>query len=393
MEYHFNTLIVGGGPSGCACGITLLKGGRDCCIVDKYAFPRTKLCAGLFTAKSQGCLQSVLGQAVYAEAMRTAMMSEENTFSLFRGMKPLVTCNLTNTSEQPVALRHSDCHIHLVNRPVLDNFLIRHFVSLGGFLIEGDAVKDVDFAGKVVTLASGTIVRYDNLVAADGATSMVEKALVRHDGTFAAKGNSALCLEINVDREDYDANGVNIYFDIVKGSYAWVFAKGEKVCIGLVKLPWQKNNDVQRTMLDFCKDLGVKNMDKYPLRGAMLPFGNMMPRPVWGGNVYFVGDAAGLVEPLTGEGIYYALQSGQYAAESILEGGTERYLGKVAYLHSLISKGRYYQSLLEMKLPSRFFFRHAPHHRRFISYFYLTQIEHASLDSFWKIMWKYKRQK
>lgn len=391
MDYHFNTLIIGGGPSGSSCGITLTKGGVDCCIVDKYAFPRTKLCAGLFTGKSQKCLNSVLGQTVYEEALKKCLMSKEDTFSLYKGAYELVSCDLTDENNKPSSLKYEDCKIKLVDRPSLDEFLVRHFTSLGGTLIEGDAVKTIDFETKVATLVSGATIHYENLVAADGANSPTEKMVATHDTTFKKKGESALCLEINVDREDLDLRGVNIYFDIVKGSYAWSFSKGEKVCLGLVKLPWQKDVDANQKMREFCIQLGVKNMDKYPLRGAMLPFGNIMACPVYGNNIYFVGDAAGLVEPLTGEGIYYALQSGQYAGESILDGGVEKYKDSVNYLHSLIKKGGYYQSLLEKKWATRFFFNHAPRNTRFISHFYLTQIERATLDSFLKIIWKYKR--
>lgn len=393
MDYHFNTLIIGGGPSGSSCGISLLNGGASCCIVDRYSFPRVKLCAGLFTGKSQECLKSVLGQDVYDDVMRKVLMAKEDTFSLYKGMTSLVSCNLQKEENQPLSLRHTDCRIRLVNRPLLDEQLIKHYVSLGGMLVENDAVKDIDFEAKVATLTSGRTIRYEHLVAADGANSTTEHLLAKHDECFVKKGKSAMCIEINVDRSDLDVGGVNIYFDIVKGSYAWVFSKGEKVCIGLVKLPWQSDVDVNRTMLSFCEMLGVKNMDKYPLRGAMLPFGNILPMPVWKDSVFFVGDAAGLVEPLTGEGIYYALQSGQYAAESIIADSTEMYLEKVAYLHALINKGRYYQSLLEKKFTSKLFFSHAHRHPHFISHFYLSQIEHASLDSFLKIVWKYKCKK
>lgn len=393
MEYQFKTLIVGGGPSGTSCGISLLNLGHDCCIVDRHTFPRVKLCAGLFTGKSQECLRSVLGDMAYAEIIRKSLMSREREFSLWKGKTSLVTCDLMDDACIPRSLRSTDCRIMLVDRPVLDESLIRHFVSLGGVVIEGDAVMDVDFGSKVVRLSSGDTVRYENIVAADGALSLVERKLCAFDKSFVGKGKSSLCLEINVDRKDLDINGANIYFDVVRGSYAWAFSKGEKVCVGLVKLPWERDVDIKDVMRRFCDGIGLKNQDKYKVQGAMLPFGNFMATPAWRDSVYFVGDAAGLVEPLTGEGIYYALQSGKYAAESIMSGGTDVYINKVLYLHSLIKKGRFYQSLLEMSLPLRFFFRHAPRNKHFISYFYLTQIEHACLDPFWKIIMRYKRQK
>lgn len=370
-------LIVGAGPSGSACGIRLQQAGIECMMVDKQKFPRVKLCAGLFTHKSQDCLRHLIGDSAYDACMRHALMSREPHFSLYDGMKRMVTTSL-------------DDPITLISRPTFDAWMVEHFVSLGGRFHDGAELIDIDTVRGVATLTDGEV-EFDYLIAADGANSTVERLMARQfPDTFRRKPQASLCIEVNVRREDINTEGVNIFFNIVPDSYAWAFAKGEEVCLGLVKLPGHQF-DVNASMLRFMSELRVKNMSRYPLRGAMIPIACCMER-VMVRNILFVGDAAGFVEPLTGEGIYHAMQSGVYAAEAIIEGGAvgSRYEQKAMYLKRLVDKASYYQRLLERRSTFRFFLRHAKHHPRFIAHFYQTQIEHACLDSFWKIVMKYK---
>lgn len=369
-------LIIGAGPAGCAAGIVLRKRGKECVIVEKNALPRTKLCAGLFTRKSQNVLEHILDEATLKECYSQCLMSKESKFVMWNGYEPFPSCNL-------------DKPIILIDRPKFDYFLVKHFMTLGGEVIEGNGLKAIDFNNKTVTLMAGDTIEYNHLIAADGANSVVEKAAsVLVDG-FKRKTESSLCLEVNVDREDLDIEGVNVYLNVVPGSYAWAFAKGKKVCLGLVKMLGTEFS-VQNALLDFMRQLGVKNMDKYPVRGAMIPFENVIPKPVIEkSEVMFVGDAAGFVEPLTGEGIYYALQSGVYAGESH---SVEEYLEKTKYLRVMIDKGEYYQKFLSKPWAMKIFYKYAPRHTKFMEYFYSKRIEEGCLDSFIEICWKYKAQ-
>ena len=392
-QISVKVLIIGGGPSGSSCGITLQKASIDCCIVDKAKFPRVKLCAGLFTHKSQKCLLDILGQKDYTDAMNQVETSQEAEFGLWLRDKQLTSCMQPETAKclgVPDDGTGWDGHIRLVDRPALDNYLLRYYQRLGGKLIEGDGLKDIDFAQKTATLTSGQCISYQYLVAADGAASRIEHLLKKEDKTFEAKGfGMTTCLEINVDREDLDKRGVHIYFGFIPKSYAWLFSKGEKVCLGLGR-PEGVNTDIQEAMRDFCTTIGLKHPEKYPFKGALLPFGNVMKKPVWKDHVLFVGDAAGLVEPLTGEGIFYALQSGYDAAKSLISGDLAEYLDSVKVLKAIIKKGIGCQKLLESPTSSNFLFTHAPKNERFITYFYHTQIEQRSTAPFWKTCLKYK---
>lgn len=416
-------LIIGAGPSGSAAAIALKNEGKDCILVDKATFPRVKLCGGLFTGKAQDALAALVGKEKYADCMSQCTASRETKFSLWQTEKSPQT-------GEPVRQRmlvevRPRKEIVLIDRPRFDEWMVRHYQSLGGTLIEGDGIASIDFANHTAHLESGRTIAYRTMIAADGANSTVERLLAAHraNGTrdlssstnnpspsapknhkkMHTRGN-ALCLEINVDRADCpDADGVQIHFGIIPQSYAWSFSKGDKVCLGLVKKDNVQTNPHQ-AFRHFLHSLGVHNIDRYPLRGAMLPFGNYMPHPAYvfdaqNGNrpnhtpsILFVGDAARLVEPLTGEGIFYALQSGILAAQS--HGDPTQYMHQVSHLHQLISKGDLYQHwLMHNPLLHSLLCRQASHHPSFIEHFYSTQIEQPTLDSFLKIVWKYKRGK
>ena len=375
-------VIIGAGPAGAACGIRLMQAGVDCLLVDRQKFPREKLCAGLFTQKSQQCLKELLREDRYNACMEAAKVSHETDFALYKGKHEMVRC-------QPAK------PIVLVNRPSFDEWLVEHYVSIGGRFRDGEELVDIDYENKKAKFQDMEV-DYDFLIAADGANSKIGHILSRiFPISFEKREKNPMCLEINVDRADLDMKGVNIYFGIVPKSYAWVFSKGEQVCVGMVKLPGEQFN-VNNAMRKFIGELNINNPQKYPLRGAMLPIGNYMQTPYFS-DILFVGDAAGLVEPLTGEGIYYALQSGVYAAESVIAIESHPvgplYAEKIEHLKRLIDKGAFYQRLLENKWTSNLFFRYAHNHAGFIKHFYETQIENACLDSFLKIVLKYKWNK
>ena len=350
-------------------------------LVDRQSFPRVKLCAGLFTQKSQQCLLELLGQDQYEECMAACLMSRESEFRLIKGQITLVTCHLNRP-------------ITLIDRPKFDAWLVNHYVSLGGQFYDGYELIGLDVEKNKVVFRNRDEVEYEYLIAADGANSMVERIVAKqYPKNFQRKAQSALSLEINVDRADVDVTGVNIYFDVVPNSYAWAFAKGEKVCLGLVKQPGD-NTNVNEAMRQFLDGIKLRNQQNYPLQGAMIPVGNYMSRPVFC-NIMFVGDAAGFVEPLTDEGIFYALQSGYLAAKSFEVGSTPtyHYLNHIPYLKRMIDMGRFYQRLLEKPWSVKQLYKYAGKHPGFVAFFYETRIEQGRLDPFWKILLNYKLKK
>lgn len=389
----YPVVIIGAGPSGAACGLRLLRAGIDCCIIEKSTFPRVKLCAGVVTAKSRRVLSSLLDSDAYGRLTAASLVSREAHLRLWQRDRSFVDCDFSLADHCPPTFPEgTDCRIHLFDRPRFDAFLADEFRSLGGELMEGDGCERIDFDNKTVVTKSGRKVGYNVLVAADGAVSHVEHLLNRHDESFRRKRINSEAYEINVDRKDADIDGVNIYFGFVPDTYAWAFAKDSVECLGLCKLQG-KHFDGKAAMHDFCSTIGLQHESSYPLHAAMIPIGNPLNRPVWHQHVYFIGDAAGLNEPLTGEGIYYALESGVSAAVAIAEGRPESYLKVYKRLCRLIKKGNHYQQLIARKTLYSIFHYLAERHNRFVGYFYQTQIERDSLQSFASIVWSYLKAK
>lgn len=387
-EINTDILIVGGGPAGSACGISLRKAGKDCVIVEKAVWPRTKLCAGVLTYKSRQCLNKLLGPDDFKKLMEESLKGRESHLRLWQRQRCFVDVDLTDKSCQPKEFWGQEWTIHEVDRPRFDQFLFNKYAALGGRYIEGDGVKDVSFADNTATTKSGKVIHFKRLVVADGAYSHVEHLLHRFDPSFRTKRGNSLALEINVSREDLDISGINIHFGYVPHTYAWAFSKGDTACLGLCRLAGQKA-DVHSIMKGFCSDLGLRHPERYPVKGAMLPFDNAMRKPLWHDKVFFVGDAAGLDEPVTGEGIYYALQSGVDAATALVKNEPQLYLKSNAYLQRLLRKSRQYQRLLNHKLTMYAFRQTATHKNSFIGFYYLTQIEHATTQSLPRIVKSY----
>jgi len=366
---YFDTVIIGGGPSGSACGITLKKHNASCCIIDRKKFPRNKLCAGLLTTKTQQVIFDLLSPMNKEDILKDITFAEEKHFKLYNKEELLIDVELTPGMQ-------------LVNRIQFDNYLLDYYKKLGGTTFEGEAVKDINFETKEVTLLNEQIIRYKYLVAADGANSIVGKY------SHHQKSENALCAEINIGREDLDIHGIKAYFNIVPDSYAWVFSKGKQISIGMVKLPGKEFN-LLNTFSGFLKQLGL-NPEKYQTKGAMLPFGNYLTDPTYGNSVLFVGDAGGFVEPLTGEGIYYALKTGSLAGESILSGDPcITYRNNCKPIVKVMKNSNKYQKLFASRRFMNFFYKHLPRHWRFVRYFYNTHINRCSTDSFIPTCLKY----
>ena len=341
---HYTAVIVGGGPSGSACAIRLAQSNINCCIVDKAKFPRNKLCAGLTTEKTRRLLFQLLKDRSPEDILSAINRNTVHGIKLFQGYEEF--------ADQPFSKEWV-----LVNRRDYDNLLVDHFRNdLGGDVYDGISIKKYDLAQHQLLLDDGTILSYDYLIAADGAAGHLATLC----GCAIAPEKKAFCLEINVNSGDFDYENdkVGIYFNVLKGGYVWVFPKGDTVCLGLGCL-YDHKTDYKKVFQDFLTETGLRNPENYPLSGAFLPYGTCNPRPFSDEfNVLFVGDSAGYADPITGEGLYLAFQSGINAADSLAEGlGNGKTFEQVAadYTRSMkpfariIKKGALMQKLLYTK--------------------------------------------
>ena len=110
-----------------------------------------------------------------------------------------------------------------------------------------------------------------------------------------------------------------IYSGFIDAGYAWSFPHRDRVIVGICGLYHGRPAGMIRSCLDdFLRFLGLPRDHGLAVKGHPLPYGNWLARPC-GGRVLLAGDAGGLVEPFFGEGIHYALRTGELAAQACLE--------------------------------------------------------------------------
>ncbi len=294
---HFDVIIVGGGPAGSAASFTLANSGISVCVVDRYTFPRDKLCGGLLTLRSKKIFDEIFG------------ISWDPVIDMVsRGVRFYYKSNLLNSVED-----YKD--LYFTTRYNFDNYLLRQSEKAGTNLFLGNAVKSINIKDNSIALGNGTLLTYDYLIGADGVNSIVARTLF---GKSFDKSTIAYALEIEIPINDKykRIDDPEIYFGVVRWGYGWVFPKKDTLTTGIGGLH-EKNEDIKKEFLDFLK-MRFGEVPEVKIKGNYLPFGNYREQP-GGNNILLCGDAAGLVDPITGEGIAFAMQSGHFAALSIID--------------------------------------------------------------------------
>ena len=176
-----------------------------------------------------------------------------------------------------------------------------------------------------VTLADGTPLEADHVIGADGANSVVRASFAGiNRKRFSQFMAPAIEISIPPSTLPRPVTCPELYIGFMEAGYGWVFPNRDSVLVGLCGLRRNKVNfsKLFKEYLDFLK---IDSNIGYSLRGHPLPYGNYVDEPVCG-RAMLAGDSGGFVEPLLGEGIFYALCTGLYAGDAVtqaMEDGTD----------------------------------------------------------------------
>ena len=312
----YDTIIVGAGPAGATAAYLLAKAGLRVLILDKKKFPRPKLCGGLITWKTVQVLKEIFD-------CDTGMLSTDSVF--VHKSDRYAVCSSNHRSVEG----RLNFPFHFVDRERYDNLWLEKALDAGAKLIAPARVKELDVNSHSVTTTEGVRYQGKYLLGADGALSRIRKALIG-GGHINEKTRPGIAQAIEIKLPVNDAAALpgypKIYYGHVSRGYAWSFPGPGYQLLGIAGLKGKGSGSILAAFNRFMDSMSLSFTERDEINAAPLPYGNYLKTPGWGG-ILLVGDAAGLVDPLLGEGIYHAHRSAQLAAESIINCRDNRHRG------------------------------------------------------------------
>ncbi|MEU8264636.1 geranylgeranyl reductase family protein [Micromonospora sp. NPDC048999] len=319
----WDLVVVGAGPAGLSAAHAAARAGVRTLVLERATHPRYKTCGGGLIGTSLAELADRIDVPVHDRIDRV-------TF--------------TRDGRRGFTRRHAAPLVSMIRREEFDHRLRAAAAAAGAEVQEGVAVRAVEQDPDEVRLrlADGDTVHARTVIGADGSSGVT----ARHVGVAHCQVDLGLEVELPVPPAEQERWRGRVLLDwgSIPGSYAWVFPKGDRLTIGVISA----RGEGERTrayLRDFLARLGLAGLTPEHDSGHLTRC-RTSDSPLRRARVLVAGDAAGLLEPWSREGISFALRSGRLAGEAAAGGDLDAY--ERAVQRQLVPEMRAGHRLLEI---------------------------------------------
>ncbi len=304
-ETIYDVVVIGGGPAGATAADDMARKGLRVFLLDRAG--RIKPCGG----------------AIPPRAIMDFNIPDSQLVAR------VTSARMIAPSDRIVDMPVGEGYVGMVDRAVFDEFLRERAAKSGATRAtgsferisrEGGTTLVHYFAGRERDTSQPATVRTRCVIGADGARSSVAKQEIKGGDkvkcVFAYHEIVAAPQNDNLVR-DYDPLRCDVYYQgkMSPDFYSWIFPHGDSVSIGTGTL--HKGFSIRGAVAELRQTTGLDKMETIRREGAPIP---LKPLKRWdnGRDVLVCGDAAGVVAPASGEGIYYAMACGRLAADAAI---------------------------------------------------------------------------
>jgi len=293
----YDVAIVGSGPSGACAALKLAEAGASVILLDKKVLPRYKVCGGGVVQRARALLDFEINSVVEREFYAATITLLANNLSF--------------------AVQQDSPMISMTMRSKLDHLLVLAAQKAGAKIRSGTKVHSFSLFKTHIELdTTAGLIPAKIVIAADGAASILARLAGWKDNRFLVPAMETEIYLSDKEMGRYESK-VRFDFDIPPHGYAWLFPKADHLSLGVLSYKHHHVN-LKHALKRYLNILDIRNIKRQERHGFIIP---ASPRSegFTRNRIILVGDAAGFADPVTCEGITFAIKSGQLAAESLIQ--------------------------------------------------------------------------